>query len=335
MKRSNNFNQLTLAQRQIIETGLRQGLTQRSIALQLGVDKSTVSREINHHSRQGTYWADLAQAAYRQARKQCHPKKKIDNDLIVADVRRRIEKGWSPEEISGRLKLEISLGQKTPNRYVGYETIYKLIYESDYGQREKLSQYLKRGKNHRTKQHGRKAKKTLIPNKVSIDLRPKVANQRLRIGDWESDSIIYPYKKAINSLVDRKILLTLLTKLLQKTAAETMRAVVGQLQKLPVKTITFDNGSENVLHQQVGQALGADTYFCHPYHSWEKGTNENTNGLVRRYLPRGRSIDDLTQTELDDIARELNHRPRKKLGYYTPAEMLKLAGYKLVSCNQI
>jgi len=335
MKNSEQFKQLTFKQRKVIEKQLRRGQLQKDIAKLIGVNKSTISREIARRSRDGIYWADLAEANYQKRHQQCHPKRKINNDRIISYLCNKIKNGWSPEEISGRLKLEINLGQKTKSDYIGYETIYKIIYDSEFGKTNHLNQYLRRGKKHRTKKYGRKSQKSIIPNRISIDVRPEIVNQRQRLGDWESDSIIYPCQKAINSLVDRKILLTLLTKLERKTAIETMLAIISRLRFLPVETITFDNGSENTLHQEIAQSLGAETYFCHPYHSWEKGTNENTNGLVRRYLPRGKNIEQLTQAELNDIAAELNNRPRKKLGYYTPLEMLKSECYKLAGCNQI
>ena len=332
MENNDKFKQLCFDQRKIIEKLLRKGCLQKDIAVVLGVNKSTVSREIASRSRGGIYWADLAQFNYIRKRQKCRPKLKINNDKLVSHFCEEIKNGLSPQEISGRLKLEIKLGLKTKADYIGYETIYKIIYESDFGKKENLNQYLRRGKKHRTKQHGRKTKNTLIPNRISIDVRPDIVNQRERIGDWEADSIIYPNKKALNSLVERKTLITRLSLLNRKTAIETKAAIINQLQNLPVETITFDNGSENTLHEEIGQELNVDTYFCHPYHSWEKGTNENTNGLVRRYLPRGKSIDGLTQIDIDDIAEELNNRPRKKLGYFTPNEMLKFECYKLFSC---
>jgi len=335
MENTSKFKQLSFGQRKIIEKSVRGGCLQKEIALALGVDKSTISREVSSRSRDGVYWADLAQSNYSKKRKKCHPKLKINNDKIVSHFCNEIKNGLSPEEISGRLKLEISLGLKTRKDYIGYETIYKIVYESDFGKREKLCQYLRRGKKHRTKQYGRKSKKTLIPNRVSIDDRPQIVNLRERVGDWEADSIIYPNKKAINSLVERKTLVTRLSLLNRKTAIETKEAIINKLENLPVETITFDNGSENTLHEEVGQKLDAKTYFCHAYHSWEKGTNENTNGLVRRYLPKRQNIDNLTQVDLDEIAEDFNNRPRKKLNYFTPNEMLQFEYYLLSGCNQI
>jgi len=335
MKTKEKFKQLTSEQRQIIEAKLLQGWLQKDIASLLEVNKSTISREVANRSRNGHYWAEGAQADYQQRRSVCHPSLKINNHQATSYLKDKVIDGWSPEQISGRLKLDIQKGLKTKTDYIGYETIYKIVYETEFGRQHHLSDYLRRGKKHRTDKHGRRSQKCLIINRNSIDNRPEVVNLRQRFGDWESDSIIYPHKRAINSLVERKTLLTLLTKLRRKTATETLKAVTYQLQCFPAETITFDNGSENSLHHQIGYFLGAKTYFCHPYHSWEKGTNENTNGLVRRYLPHHRNINDLTQAELDLVARALNHRPRKKLGFYTPVEMLKLAGYKLISCNQI
>lgn len=138
-----------------------------------------------------------------------------------------------------------------------------------------------------------------------------------------------PVKNAIQSIVERKLKYTILTKLMRKTVDETTKAFITNLKDYFVKSLTVDNGIENKNHKEIAQELKANVYFCHPYHSWEKGTNENTNGLVRRYLPRGASLKDVTQDDLDDIVWELNNRPRKSLEYATPQEMLELEYSKL------
>lgn len=212
---------------------------------------------------------------------------------------------------------------------MNHESIYQFIYYSDYGKQEKLFQYLRNGKKRRTRKYGIKTKHEIIPNRIFIDQRPQEINNRTTIGHWEGDAIIYKCKQAIQSIVERKLKYTILTKLMRKTADLSTTAFITNLKEYYVKSLTIDNGSENKDHEKISKELNASIYFCHPYHSWEKGTNENTNGLVRRYLPRGSSLEEISQHDLNDIAWELNNRPRKTLQYATPQEMLELEYSKL------
>ena len=253
----------------------------------------------------------------------------MESPIIGSFVIEKIKQGWSPETISGRLRKEISDGIRSKEDYINYESIYQFIYDSIYGKQNKLWNYLKQGKKRRTKKYGRKSKHEIILNRVSIENRPKEVEARKTIGHWEGDAIIYKYKTAIQSIVERKLKYTVLTKLMRKTAKETTSAFVNGLKEYYVKSLTVDNGTENRNHEEIKRKLNAPVFFCHPYSSWEKGTNENTNGLVRRYLPRGSSLEDTTQNDLDDIAWELNNRPRKTLQYATPQEMLELEYSKL------
>ena len=253
----------------------------------------------------------------------------MDSPTIGTFVIGKIKQGWSLETISGRLKKEIEDGTRPEEDYVNYESIYQFIYDSDYGKQEKLWNYLKQGKRRRTKRNGRKSKHEIILNRVSIENRPKEVETRKTVGHWEGDAIIYKYKKAIQSIVERKLKYTILTKLMRKTAKESTSAFVNGFKEYYVKSLTVDNGTENRNHEEIKNKLNAPVFFCHPYSSWEKGTNENTNGLVRRYLPRGSSLENVTQNDLDDIVWELNNRPRKALQYATPQEMLELEYSKL------
>lgn len=308
-----------------IEVYLNEGKSQYEIANLLKVNRSTISREIkNRGGILRGYSADYAQKDYESAKKRCGIGSIIETRAIGSFVIEKIKKGWSPESIEGRLKLEIKEGKREKEDYVNYESIYQFIYDSAYGKREKLWQYLRQGKKRRTRKWGRKTKHEIIKNRITIDNRPEEINDRKTIGHWEGDSIIYKNKKAIQSIVERKLKITLLTKLMRKTADESTQAFINRLKDYYTLSLTVDNGSENKDHEKVTKALNAQVYFCHPYHSWEKGTNENTNGLVRRYLPRSSSIDLVTQRDLDDIAWELNNRPRKTLGFRTPWEMLEL-----------
>lgn len=325
-----SYRQLNEHNRVRIEVYLNEGKSQYEIAQLLKVHRSTISREIK--ARGGIlrgYTADFAQRNYEANKKNCGIRSKIETTTVGPFVIEKIKQGWSPETIAGRLKKEIKDGIRPEEEYVNYESIYQFVYDSDYGKQEKLWNYLRQGKKRRTKRHGRKAKHEIIPNRVFIDNRPKEIETRKTIGHWEGDAIIYKYKTAIQSIVERKLKYTILTKLMRKTAVETTNAFVSGLKEYYVKSLTVDNGSENRNHEEIKNKLNIPIFFCHPYHSWEKGTNENTNGLVRRYLPRGSSLENVTQNDLDDIAFELNNRPRKTLQYATPQEMLELEYSKL------
>lgn len=313
-----------------IEVLLREGKSQYEIAGLLKVDKSTISREIK--KRGGIirgYTAEYAQSDYEANRQKTGAKAKMEDSIIANYVIGNLKAGWSPETIAGRLRKEIKEGKRLQDEYINHESIYQFIYDSDYGKSERLSQYLRQGKRRRTKKHGRKTRHEIIPNRTFIDKRPKNINNRKSIGHWEGDAIIYKYKAAIQSIVERKIKYTILTKLERKTANNSTAAFIDGLKDHYIESLTLDNGVENKDHQKISKELNAKVYFCHAYHSWEKGTNENTNGLVRRYLPRGTSLENITQSDLDDIAYELNNRPRKSLQYNTPSEMLELEYSKL------
>jgi IS30 family transposase len=177
-------------------------------------------------------------------------------------------------------------------------------------------------KSRRRKRYGHYSRRGHIPNRVTIDQRPQVVEQKARLGDWEADTIIgRHHKEAIVSLTERQSKLTRLAKVVRNTAALVMPAISTQLQSLMVKTITSDNGREFAGHQQIGQNLKADFYFAHPYHSWERGLNENTNGLVRQYFPKKSEFSKITDKQITKVVDRLNNRPRKTRGYKTPNEV--------------
>ncbi|GHU80812.1 hypothetical protein FACS1894191_6880 [Clostridia bacterium] len=201
------------------------------------------------------------------------------------------------------------------------ETIYEWIYTSTWAIAEKLSQYLRLGRKKRKKRAGRKVHSHKIPNRVSIHKRPTIVEQRLRFGDWEGDSVLYLYKRAINTLNERLSGYLCLTKLAGKTAELTAKAAIRQLRGKVVYTLTFDNGSEFTMHEDISSRLGCQIFFADPYSSFQRGANENLNRQLRAYLPKRSSIEDLTQKELNDIAWEINNKPRKRLGWHTSQEV--------------
>lgn len=325
------YTHLTETDRIRIELWLQEGKKQSYIARKLGRNRSTISREINSRAAPKCYIGKFAQVNYQVKRQVCRPKRKVEETTIGTYVIGKIKFGWSPEAISGRILLEIEQGLRSSSDYLSPETIYRFVYESEFGKAEKLYQYLRRGKKKRTRKFGRKSQRGIVPNRVFIDQRPEEVNQRSSIGHWESDTIHYSQKRGINSLVERKTRYVELTKMERRTAQETEKAIKIKLAKHIRKTLTMDNGTENTNHEKIAKYLSLSIFFCHAYHSWEKGTNENMNGLVRRYLPKRSSLADVSQRDLDDIAEELNTRPRAILGFYTPKEMLKYEYQKLTT----
>jgi len=307
---------LTAAVRVRIEVYLQEDYTSAEIARKLGVSKSTISREINKRKTPNGYRADIAQQNYETKRKNCKQKPKLQQSHIQKYVCKKLQVGWSPQQISGRM-------DRKEKFYVCKESIYQWLYEDNWAKEEKLYQYLRYGRKKRKRQKGRSVQRSKIPNRVSIDNRPKEVDKRTKVGHWEGDSVIYPYKKAINTLNELTTGIVKFTKLDRKTAELTQKAMIVTFNKdgIIAKTVTVDNGSEFTRHEKVTQDTGVQVYFADAYSSWQRGSNENANMLLRGYLPKRHNINNLTQRELDDIAEELNNRPRKRLGYLTPNEV--------------
>jgi len=310
------YEQLTLSNRIQIFSLKEIGFTQSFIAKQLGISQSTISRELaRHSSRYHGYCPYFAQRRHLMkiffAR--CGRKKLTGKllDLVVE----KLFLEWSPEQISGRLLLEYGLN-------ISHETIYKYIWQ-DKLQGGCLYKQLRHG-NKRYKKRKAVNKRGVIPNRVDIDERPSIVEEKSRIGDWEADTIIGAHHKcAILSLVDRKSKLVKLKKLEARTALNVSEEIIKQLSpwKAKVHTITQDNGLEFARHEQAASALKASTYFAKPYHSWERGLNEHTNGLVRQYFPKKMKFDNISNANVQFVENRLNNRPRKILGYKTPLEV--------------
>lgn len=229
----------------------------------------------------------------------------------------KLRNGWSPEQISGRLKLERGC------QIISHESIYRFIYDPK-NKDKKLWEYLTRKQRKRYKKYGRKVQRTRIPNRVSIHARGKRVNNRKQFGHWEADSVIGKQTKSkiIHTEVERKTRYLQAIIINSKLSTDTIEAQKQIFSKLPAKTVTMDNGTEFVKHEELNQ-LGIKTYFADPYCSGQRGTNENTNGLIRRYLPKKTSFENLAQEDLDDIVFEINNRPRKVLQFSTPFEVLQ------------
>jgi IS30 family transposase len=313
-----HYQQLTQEQRYQIYAFKQAGYTQTEIAIEIGVHKSTVSREIRRNCGQRGYRPKQAQAIAEQRREEAPRAIKMTTELR-ATVVKKLNERWSPEQISGWLAKE-------NDSSVSHERIYQLVREDkqDGGSIYKL---LRQGQRKRRKKYGRKAStRGQIKDRVSIDERPKVVDKKERFGDWEGDTIIGKKGKgAIVTLVERKSKLTLIRKVPDKSAASVCYAVIEMLSpfKENLHTITFDNGKEFAGHKQMSQELGAEIYFAHPYSSWERGLNENTNGLIRQYIPKKTDFNKVTQVMVEQIEAALNSRPRKSLNFSSPEEILR------------
>ena len=308
-----NYKQLAREQRYQIYALMKEGHNQTQIAANLACHKSTISRELRRNrglKGYRPYQAD--ELAYDR---QCAAYRSRIAWETWQEVERLLRQQWSPEQIAGRLKLE-----QQPT--VSHECIYLYVYaekrrggtlhrhlRSQKKQRKRYSGYIRRGQ---------------IPNRTSIDQRPQIVASKSRFGDWEADTIVGArHKGGILSAVERKSKLTRLRKLATKGAAEMKDNTIELLSPLAAKvhTITVDNGKEFCEHELIAARLQARIYFAHPYASWERGLNENTNGLVRQYFPKKYDFARFTNADLQRVEDLLNNRPRKTLGYRTPNEV--------------
>ena len=308
-----SYTQLTEHTRYQIYVLLKAAHNQTEIAMIIGCHKSTISRELTRNRGQKGYRPTQAQTLARQRQRHCHQPRIAAQTWQT--VERLLRRDWSPQQIAGRLQLE---GQPR----VCPERIYLYIY-ADKRRGGTLHQHLRSQKAQRRRAR-RYQRRGQIPNRVSIEKRPAIVGRKSRMGDWEADTIVGAQRKsALFSLTERKSKLQQLCKLADKSAAELERQSIALLTpfKERVFTITVDNGKEFCHHEAIAQALQARIYFAHPYASWERGLNENSNGLVRQYFPKGCDLSQLTAAQVQRVVDLLNHRPRKTLGYRTPNEV--------------
>ena len=316
MRMGKTHSKLSALEREKIAIWLAQSVSKREMARRLVRSDSTIREEVNRNRWKEGYVAVHAQAETIKRKKKAGHRYPLKNKSVYKYVLKKLRSGWSPEQVAGRLKL------KHPNNkywHIHHETIYRHIYDPDNRAKE-LWEYLPRKQKKRRKKGGRKVHKSRIPDRVSIHERPGEIETREVFGHWEGDSIEgRAHKGGIHTQVERKTRLTLASMLPDLTAKQTARAAKKVFFSLPQEakqSTTLDNGKEFTNHQQ----FGLPTYFADPYSSWQRGTNENTNGLIRRYLPKKTDLTKVTQQELNDIIWELNNRPRKCLGYLTPQE---------------
>lgn len=307
------YHQLTREERYQIKVLLKTGQNQSAIAEAIGVNKSTISRELARNQGQRGYRPEQANELAKARRLG-----KIQSQISEESWQRiegKLGLDWSPEQISGWLA-------KNNEKTVSHEHIYQHVY-ADQKAGGELYKHLRYQKKRRRKRSGKYDHRGIIPDRKSIDERPEIVEQRQRLGDWEGDLIIgKKHQGAVLTLVERKSRFTLIRKVEGKQALPVANAMIECLNWVPaLETITNDNGKEFAGHKMVSTALSANVYFAHPYSSWERGTNENTNGLIRQYLPKYRDLSTLTVKEELMIMDRINLRPRKCLNFSTPFEV--------------
>jgi len=315
------YSQLTQDQRYQIYAFLKVNLSMADIAKEIGVHKSTISREIRRNKGKKGYRPKQANIKACTRRSEANKFIKLTPELIDK-INQLIRYDLSPEQVSGYLK-------RNDNIQISHETIYKYLITNK-AQRGTLYKHLRRFNKKYKKRYGAYDRRGQIPDRVSIDHRPAIVDTKKRIGDWETDTIIGKnHKGVVLTIVERKTKLTLMQKLPYKRSDLVADAIIKLL--LPyrnrVHTITTDNGKEFSNHKDIAKKLGANIYFAHPYRSWERGLNENTNGLIRQYFPKKLSFNEITDKNVQFVMNRLNNRPRKLLDFATPNELF--LGHKI------
>jgi len=318
-----SYKHLSLEERHYIEISMRNEMTLTEIGSALGRSQSTISREIRRNTGQRGYRHKQA-GCLAQERHVDKPKAIKLTGEIKDVIECKLLQDWSPEQVAGWLEKEGILK-------LHHETIYQYVLLDKRSGGEIYKHLRHQNKTYR-KRYGSSHSRNGIPNRTDIDERPEVVNTRERVGDWEADTMIGKNHKGVFVTLDeRKSKLRLAMPVNNKKAREVTDAMIRLFSPLKrcVKTITFDNGKEFSFHEEVARTLACHTYFAKPYHSWERGQNENANGLLRQYFPKSMELIDVTMKQVFDAVHKLNSRPRKCLGYKTPYEVFEeLTGIK-------
>jgi IS30 family transposase len=314
------YKQFTYEDRIKLSYLIHSGKSKIQIAKELGYCRKTIYNELNRNSSEGSYKrysCDQAQKRRDERRKNCNKKTLITEEMIsVINQQIGVQK-WSPEQVKGRM-------QKEGGSMVSVETIYRYIYYTDKLQGGDL--YLSLRQSHRTRRRRKntKDKRGTIKERVSINNRPEIVNKRLRYGDFEADTMVGKnHKSCIATVTERKSLYTFIIPLKSREAKHTSEKICQALMKIKkyCHTITFDNGKEFSYHMDIARRLEVKTYFANPYSAFERGTNENINGLIRQFMPKKTDFNDYNAMQIQKIQNKLNERPRKKLGYKSPNEV--------------
>ncbi len=310
-----SYHQLTENERYQIYVMKKAGHRQHEIAVLLGRSPSTISRELRRNQGLRGYRPGQAQRLTEARRRDAYKAIKV-TDEVWGWIMTLIQQELSPQQIVDYLDRHKKLS-------LHHETVYQLIY-AEKAQGGTLYQHLRVASKPYRKRYGHYDRRGKIKNRVDIDDRPTVVDRRTRIGDWEGDTVMGKGRKsALLTMVERKTLYTVIVRLTGKRADLLAKAAVSKMKvmKSKVKTITFDNGLEFADHATIAEGLGADVYFAHPYASWERGINENTNGLIRQYFPKGTDFNQVTDAQVQWVMDRLNNRPRKTRGCKSPNEL--------------
>ncbi len=309
------YNQLTENERYQIYILNKAKLNQKEIAEQLNRSPSTISRELRRNKGLRGYRPAQANKLAEQRKAEAHKARKL-TPIVINWIKELIRQELSPQQVVDYLA-------KHKKVYLHHETIYQLIYQDKaYG--GDLYKHLRIASKPYRKRYGSYDKRGRIKNRVSIDERPAVVDRRNRIGDWEGDTVVGKGRNsALLTMVERKTLYTVIARLKGKQAESLADTAIHCMREIAekVKTITFDNGLEFAAHEKIAQGLNADIYFAHPYASWERAINENTNGLIRQYFPKGTDFNEVTDEEINFVAERLNNRPRATRGGRSPNEL--------------
>lgn len=305
---------LTLEERGVVYRMRKRGETNAEIARTLGRHRSTIGREVRRNTGGRGYRQQQAQCLAEARRERCRRTKKLAHAALRKYVTKALKHEWSPDEIAGRSKRDHPRDRACQ---VSHQTIYNWLRD----EAPQLRTHLRRG--HRRRQPETRGKLT---DCVSVKDRPKIVDSKRRYGDWEGDTVVSPGRRSgLVTMVDRKSKYLLVRKTCSLKSADTMQAMCRGMRDLPESlrhTMTLDNGKEFALHKRLTDKLGLNVYFAQPYASWQRGLNENTNGLLRQYFPKGTDFSRISHRAVARVQKLLNDRPRKSLGYKTPAEVL-------------
>jgi transposase, IS30 family len=306
--------QLTLLERERIAQFVNQGLRKAEIGRRLGRHPSTIGRELARNGEGTNYWASRAQEKSKARRR--YRARKLDDHDVNAYVRHGLAQCWSPEQIAGRSRLCF---RQQPRRWLSHSTIYRWIARDP--DREHWESFLRFGRRRREPETRGK-----LPARAEIAGRPAIVDERRRFGDWEGDTIVGKQRRSgLVTLVERKSGFGLVAKVQRLKARNVERATTRQFAPLPRglrHTATFDNGKEFARYERITKKTGIAVYFARPYHAWERGSNESFNGLLRQFFPKGTDFTGISPLEVKYVHNLLNDRPRKRLGYRTPREVL-------------
>ena len=308
-------------ERKVLAVMLERGESLRSIAQSLGRSPATLSREIRRNLTQQHYHPLRAEFLSRLRHAQCHRRQRLKSKGVRSQVERWLRRKWSPEIIAGRL------AKRRGRKIVSPEAIYQWVYR----EAPHLIRFLPRKHPHRGFRRVDRSK-VMILGRISVDLRPDEANLRLEPGHWEADLVVGRGRAALKVAVERKTRFTRLAKVSDKSAQASylaLRRIFSSVPPVLRKSVTYDNGTENVLHRELNSLFDLSSYFCYPGHALEKPTVENTNGLIRWFLPKRSNLDIIPDHKIRKIENWLNSRPRKCLGFQTPTEAVHSLGVAL------